>query len=276
MTPYRHAVTNPLTWICGSVVFNVALWASLAVGTNRQIARSGQRELIFERITMDEHGHKKIKVVEPKKIKEIVKKLRENLPKPKPEEPAHSRIVTAKPNPAAPNPGPAVLPDGNAKLGAPVVQQAGNGTGEAPPKTDPVPPKTDPTPPPKVDPTPPPKVDPTPPPKVDPTPPPAPPPPPPPPPVKPKGPSRDAEATSTVQPTIPDSLLSQEFKKSVRVRVHIAPDGSFTVELRSSCGNAEVDKLALDALRRWKWRPKLVDGEPQADVQTFRFEFEVK
>jgi len=248
------------------------IWASLAIGTNRQIAISGPRELIFERITIDEKGRKKIKVVEPKKIKEVVKKLREQPSKP--QEPAHSHVITVKnPEPPKPADAPAVLPGGNAAVGAPVVQGNGNGTGAAPPptppKVDPTPPKVDPTPP-KVDPTPPPKVDPTPPPKVDPT------PPPPPPPPKPKGPSRDAEAISTVEPTIPDSLLSQDFKKSVRVRVHIAPDGTFTVELRSSSGNPEVDKLALDALKRWKWRPKLLDGEPQADVQTFRFEFEVR
>ena len=273
MTPFRRLATNPFTWIGGSILINAVIWASLAIGTNRQIAVSGPRELIFERVTVDEKGHKTVKVVEPKKIKEVVKKLREQPPKPA--EPAHNRIITVKnPEPAKPTDPPAVLSDGSAKLGTPVVQQPGAGTGSTPPPTppkpDPTPPKADPIPPPKVDPTPPPKVDPSPPPKVDPS------PPPPPPPPKPKGLSRDAEATSTVQPTIPESLLSQDFKKSVRVRVHIAPDGSFTVELRSSCGNPEVDKLALEALKRWKWRPKLVDGEPQTDTQTFRFEFEVK
>src|SRR5579863_8776662 len=161
MSSFSKIATSPLTWIGGSIFINSALWAGLAIGTNRQIAVSGPRELIFERITVDEKGHKTVKVVEPKKIKEIVKKLRERPPKP--EEPAHNRIITVKnPEPAKPDGPPAVLPGGNAVVGAPVVQGNGNGTGVAPPKVDPTPPKVDPTPPPKVDPTPPPKVDPTP------------------------------------------------------------------------------------------------------------------
>lgn len=282
MTPLK----NPIAWIAGSIGVNILLWGGLAMGTNRQVASSNSQEIYVERVVIDQQGHKTLKVVEPKKIKEVVKKLREKPPSPqlpepkfqpkpeqKPPDPGHNKLITAKTDTPLPA-GPIVLPGGNVKQGAPVIQQPGQGGGTAPagPKPDPtsipLSPKPDPTP------APPPKPDaiPTPPPP-SPTSPPAPTPPPAP---KPKGPSRDAEPVSTVQPTIPEELLSQNFKKSVRVRVHIAPDGSFTVELRQTCGNADVDKLAMDALRRWKWRPKLVDGEPQPDTQTFRFEFEVK
>ena len=100
----------------------------------------------------------------------------------------------------------------------------------------------------------------------------------PPPPEKPKkkGPSRDAQHSNEVNPSIPDNLKDQEFKKFVRVRVNIAADGSFEVVLRTSSGNDEVDRRVLDALKRWTWKAKLVDGEPVDSTQLFRFDFEVK
>jgi outer membrane biosynthesis protein TonB len=49
-----------------------------------------------------------------------------------------------------------------------------------------------------------------------------------------------------------------------------------TPSLRGTSGNSAVDELVLDALRRWKWRPALRDGEPVSSTQNFRFDFEVR
>lgn len=78
-----------------------------------------------------------------------------------------------------------------------------------------------------------------------------------------------------VLPEIPDSLKNQDFKSFVRVVVEIDADGSFEVTLRTSSGNQEVDRRVLDALKKWKWKAALKDGEPVKSTQRFKFEFEV-
>lgn len=266
--------------IVASVLANLALWFSLSQLSVRLIAHRPPAVLEFSRVTMDEKHVIHPKIIKPKEIKKRIEQVKPKPPEPKkvvqptpqpkkapppPPQGAHNRIVTAKAPTAASEDHSFVAPTGgNAPVGVPSVQQEGSGTTNttkpppaappaAPPPAPPVKQEAPPAPPP-----------------AQPAPAPA------PPPVKPTGPSRDAEPTYKVDPTIPDSLLSQEFKKSVRVRVHILPDGTFTVELRQTCGNPDVDKLAIDALKRWKWKPKLVDGVPTEDTQTFRFEFEVR
>lgn len=90
------------------------------------------------------------------------------------------------------------------------------------------------------------------------------------------GPTQDAVADNQVQPNIPGDLADQIEKSFVRVEVAIEPDGSFTPALRSSSGSKEVDRLVLDALRKWRWRPALKDGTPIESRQLFRFEFVVE
>ena len=217
---------------------------------------------------------------------------------------AHNKTLIAK-GPAAPNTG-YVKPGGKAGLGKPIEKQnygesktnpknyveptpeAQPTEPPAPPPT-PIPPPPEPTqppPPPPPKPTQPPPPPPPPPPKPTPKPtlPPPPPPPPPkptpkptlpPPPPKPKGPTKDAVATRTVRPDIPDELRNSDFKSSVRVRVDVAANGSATPSIRAGSGNSQIDALALSALRKWRWKPALKDGEPIASTQYFRFDFEV-
>ncbi len=206
---------------------------------------------------------------------------------------AHNRILTA------PNPAPGAnfaKPGGNAPLGKPIeAQNWGNNTSNpqnpiqptpepqptadsGPPATPipaPIEPTATPTPRPTPDPTPTPRPTPTPEPEPTATPRPTPKPEPTSTP-RPKGPSRLAEATRTVQPTIPDDLRNGEFRSSVSVRVEIGADGSATPTLRGSTGSAELDARVLSALRKWRWKPALRDGEPVASSQSFRFNFEVR
>ena len=132
-------------------------------------------------------------------------------------------------------------------------------------------PRPAPTPTPKPEPTATPRPEPTPTPRPRPTPRPEPTPTP-----RPKGPTRDARATRTVRPSIPDELKSADFKTSVRVRVEVSADGSPSPSLRGSSGNAEIDNRVLAALRRWRWKPALKEGEAVASTQYFRFDFEVR
>jgi TonB family protein len=130
-------------------------------------------------------------------------------------------------------------------------------------------PTPEPTPTPKPTPAPTPRPTPEPTPKPTPKPTPAPTP-------KPSGPTREAEPSQQVQPTIPDSLKKGEFKSFVRVVVEIEAAGSFEVSLRTSSGNPEVDQRVLEALKKWKWKPALKSGQPIASTQRFKFEFEVQ
>jgi protein TonB len=79
-----------------------------------------------------------------------------------------------------------------------------------------------------------------------------------------------------VQPQLPEELKTADFRTSVKVRVEIATDGSNTPSLRASSGNSQVDEQVLKALRRWRWKPALRDGEPIASIQNFRFDFQVR
>src|SRR5207248_8947723 len=91
-----------------------------------------------------------------------------------------------------------------------------------------------------------------------------------------RGPTRDAEAEDTTKPEIPDDLKQGEYRSFVRVKVEIEPDGSFTPILRTSSGNSEIDRRVLAALKRWRWKPALRDGEPVKSTLLFKFEFEVQ
>ena len=88
-------------------------------------------------------------------------------------------------------------------------------------------------------------------------------------------PAVEAEPSEQVKPEIPDELKSTEYRSYVRVRVEIAADGSATAALKTSSGNAEIDRRVLEALSKWKWKPALLDGRAIASVRYFKFEFEV-
>jgi protein TonB len=62
----------------------------------------------------------------------------------------------------------------------------------------------------------------------------------------------------------------------VRVKVEVDADGGATPILRTSSGNPEIDRRVLEALRRWRWKPALRDGEPVKSTLLFKFEFLVQ
>ena len=92
---------------------------------------------------------------------------------------------------------------------------------------------------------------------------------------RPGGPSREAEALYQCNPDIPEELKNEGFKTSVGVRFAIAADGSFTVSIYASSGNEEIDKRALAAARRWKWKPAVRNGEVVESVKKVRFRINV-
>lgn len=264
----------------GSIGANVLLWCGLSLGSNMPVPVPKQAELVFDRVAVDK-VHKSVKPVF-RPVKPIPPQPQKPKPeptvshlKPPPPETAHSHVIAAKdPVPTPSREKFVVQSGGKAPVGVPIDKQ---GTGNAlsnppappPPVTPPVVSSKVAAPPPPV--TPPPNET-----KKEQPPTPPPPPPPPPPPAKPRGESREAKPDHQESVDIPESLKTQSFKSFVRVRVEIAADGKFKVILRTSSGNADVDKLVLDTLNRWTWKPALKDGDPADSVQQFRFNFSIE
>jgi len=141
----------------------------------------------------------------------------------------------------------------------------GSDSGQSPP---PVPPAPAPPPPPTPSP-PPPAPAPLPPP---PAPRPAPPPPPAPPPV----PTLTAAVPlSQPKPSIPDDLRDSDLNADFDALFTVHADGSANVKMVSSTGNPALDSLALDAAKRWTFRPATRNGQPVQSFLRLRIEFDV-
>ena len=88
--------------------------------------------------------------------------------------------------------------------------------------------------------------------------------------------TRVAQLISLNKPEIPDNLTSGEYKSFVRVRAEVDEKGNVvSVTLRTSSGNAEIDKRVTQALEHAKYLPALKNGVPSSDTVIFKFEFGV-
>jgi protein TonB len=265
--------------VIASLLVNIIGWRAVAAMAKRPLY-APPRPVEITRVIIDKQGHtieKKITKEQIKKHVALIKKtpvvkihpVAFNKPQqPKPQN--YNRVLTAPDKGPGNGDEPTQAPGGNADLGKAIVQQPDP---PAAPTTEVV--KTAPVPRPvvtkapevkKPDPTPPPVVhnDP-PPPVVQPD----------PPPVN-TGPTLDAVPSNEIKPEIPDSLKHGDFKSFVRVKVEIDIDGTATPILRTSSGNAEIDQRVLDALKKWKWKPALENGEPVKSTRLFKFEFLVE
>jgi len=265
-----------LLWaILVSVLVNAALWR-VASQVVRNHILAPPPPLTFRRIILPPKPHRP-KSPKPKLHKKIVVirhrvmrapprvRRRRVVHRPPPRHappPAHHRILTAKGPTAARH---TALPGGHARLGRPIEHQnVGEGRNNNQPPTPQPQPRPEPQPQPRSEPPSQPEPRPQPPPEPRPEPPPP-----------PAGPTQDAQPANQVYPDIPDELKNSDYQSHVRVRVEIAADGSFTVSLVTSSGNEEIDQRVLDALKHWKWKPALQNGQPIASTQRFRFNFEV-
>ncbi|MBC7806302.1 MAG: TonB family protein [Akkermansiaceae bacterium] len=91
----------------------------------------------------------------------------------------------------------------------------------------------------------------------------------------PSGVTKDAELAHQELPRLPDALRDSGYRSSVGVKVEVMEDGAFTVTIRTSSGNPDVDIRVLDALKRWKWKPALKNGIPITSTQSFDLKFEI-
>lgn len=83
----------------------------------------------------------------------------------------------------------------------------------------------------------------------------------------------DALALECPQPSVPIEHQEQGVKTSCVARFNIEKDGKFNVALLSSTGSQETDDMALATLRKWKFKPAMLDGVPVKSSRKIRIEF---
>ncbi len=70
---------------------------------------------------------------------------------------------------------------------------------------------------------------------------------------------------SAPTPRYPAQALRGGIDGTVRVRIHVAPDGSVAGnDIESSSGNRLLDRAALETTRRWTFQPATRGGQPVA------------
>jgi periplasmic protein TonB len=68
---------------------------------------------------------------------------------------------------------------------------------------------------------------------------------------------------STPAPKYPSMALRRGEHGTVMVSAQIGPDGvPASVDVAKSSGSRVLDRAAVDAVRRWRFRPALADGQP--------------
>lgn len=77
------------------------------------------------------------------------------------------------------------------------------------------------------------------------------------------------------RPAIPDDLRDADLNAAFEGLFTVRSDGTATVKMVSSTGNPTLDSLALDAARRWTFRPATRDGQPVESYLRLRIEFDV-
>ncbi len=82
-------------------------------------------------------------------------------------------------------------------------------------------------------------------------------------------------ADSQVKPEIPDDLRDSDLDAQFRALFTVHPDGTADVKMVSSTGSNELDQLAMQAAREWKFRPALHDGRPVESYLRLYVEFQV-
>ncbi len=98
-------------------------------------------------------------------------------------------------------------------------------------------------------------------------------------PVAPKAPVFTAASPlndSQPKPSIPDELRSDAIDKTAVIECTVGEDGSpMAVKSVQSTGNDELDRRALDAAKKWRFKPAMRDGQPVIGKVRIFIEFQV-
>ncbi len=90
-----------------------------------------------------------------------------------------------------------------------------------------------------------------------------------------RGDSPEPIAGQNPSPRYPPAALRRRESGTVMVRVDVGPDGVPTsTSLVEGSGSRDLDKAALDAVRRWRFRPAQVNGRPTVGSVVVPISFE--
>ena len=75
-------------------------------------------------------------------------------------------------------------------------------------------------------------------------------------------------------PNYPREALRRGVGGTVRVQATVSPDGSVDrMEVAESSGNRYLDRAAMEAVRRWHFKPAMRNGQPISATVTIPVEF---
>ena len=87
----------------------------------------------------------------------------------------------------------------------------------------------------------------------------------------------EVSPTYNPSPVIPDDLRSDAMDATVTAQFMVSPSGAPTdVRIVKSSGNEQLDSLALESARKWRFKPATRDGEPIESRVILHIEFEVQ
>ncbi len=87
----------------------------------------------------------------------------------------------------------------------------------------------------------------------------------------------ECEVIDQPQPDIPDDLRSDELDKEYVAEFVVGPDGNpESVNTVQSTGINELDKVALEAAKKWKFKPATLGGEATTQTVRLKIEFRVQ
>jgi TonB family protein len=76
-------------------------------------------------------------------------------------------------------------------------------------------------------------------------------------------------------PQLPSELKENGMQCCCEVRFQIDDRGDSKVKIVRSSGSDEIDDITLRAVRKWKFRPAMLDGKPVASTRRLKVEYEV-
>ena len=88
--------------------------------------------------------------------------------------------------------------------------------------------------------------------------------------------NRAPEPIARIQPEYPTQALRNHEEGTVLVRVNVDANGMATnPEVVNRSGSRELDRAAMDAVRRWQFKPALKDGKAIASAVEVPVEFKL-
>ena len=91
------------------------------------------------------------------------------------------------------------------------------------------------------------------------------------------GESRPLHATSRIEPIYPPSERRASHEGVVRLQVQVDESGRvLDVQVTQSSGFPALDKSAVDAVKRWRFSPKMENGQAQGTVGSVAVTFQLK